>query len=221
MVIKYIIKQRILADCWKKHKILGPIPVEIHVLDHLRRIPFSDVLNRPPTTDQPHPETGHPNICSVLDFFEDAEHYYLCMPCFGRGKDLFDHVDAAPDGLPLPEVQSIFAQIASAIAFLHMHGIVHRDIKDENIILDGKGNVQLIDFGSAAYVKEGRKFDTFSGTLDFAAPEVLRGERYDGKVVDVYALGVLGYVLVCGECPFWNSEEALLGKSALSITSPY
>lgn len=102
----------------------------------------------------------------MLDFFEDAEHYYLCMPCCGNGKDLFDHVEMFPDGLPLKEVQSITTQIASAVAFLHMHGIVHRDIKDENVTLDGNGLVQLIDFGSAAYIKEGRKFDTFSGTLE-------------------------------------------------------
>jgi len=172
VIIKYIIKQRILADCWKKQKILGPIPVEIHVLDHLRRIPYSDPLPRSPTDTVPRPLTGHPNICSVLDFFEDAEHYYLCMPCFGTGQDLFDYVDNAPDGLPITEVQNIFTQVTSAVAFLHLHGIVHRDIKDENVILDGKGGVQLIDFGSAAYLKEGRKFDTFSGTLESVAHSI-------------------------------------------------
>jgi hypothetical protein len=71
LIIKYIIKQRILADCWKKHKILGPIPVEIHVLDHLRRIPTASFLpGASPPVEQ---ITGHANICGMLDFFEDAE----------------------------------------------------------------------------------------------------------------------------------------------------
>lgn len=134
--------------------------------------------------------------------------YYMVMPRFGQGEDLFDYVEAAPDGLDGRAMLSIFGQVADAIAFLHSVGIVHRDIKDENVILDGDGRVQLIDFGSAAYVREARKFDTFSGTLEcvmwsrtccvvvmqrshsFAAPEVLRGERYGGRETDIWALGV-------------------------------
>lgn len=98
------------------------------------------------------------------------------MPCAGgnelddegsqSGQDLFDLVEACPDGLAIASAHRIFSQVADAVCFLHDHGIVHRDIKDENIVLDLEGNVQVIDFGSAAYVKEGRKFDTFSGTLE-------------------------------------------------------
>ncbi|ORY90318.1 kinase-like domain-containing protein [Leucosporidium creatinivorum] len=239
LIIKYIIKQRILADCWKKHKILGPIPIEVHVLDHLRRVPY---MPRPPGRRRPGggfmrpvgvmarrdsaPSikegtiTGHPNICGMLDFFEDGEFYYLVMPQAGAdpdnpsapgGQDLFDYVDIHPDGLSPLTIRRIFSQISDAIFFLHEHGIVHRDIKDENVVLDHEGNVQLIDFGSAAYVKDGKKFDTFSGTLDFAAPEVLRGARYGGKEQDLWALGVLLYVLICGECPFWSPDEAMTG----------
>ncbi|GAA5828072.1 hypothetical protein JCM11251_005718 [Rhodosporidiobolus azoricus] len=268
LIIKYVIKQRILADCWKKHKILGPIPIEVHVLDHLRRVPYeprpafhylsssSRAINgsgRKPKSGAPvrrdsapkldlwtggegggTVRTGHPNVCGLLDFFEDNEFYMLVMPqataspssCSSlptsqtsstdfqplkHGQDLFDHVDANPTGLPPSEIRHILRQLTDALWFLHEHSIVHRDIKDENVVLDGDGTVRLIDFGSAAYVKEGRKFDTFSGTLDFAAPEVLKGARYGGKEQDVWALGVLGYVIVCGECPFWSPDEATQG----------
>ncbi|GAA5945397.1 hypothetical protein JCM3775_003882 [Rhodotorula graminis] len=254
LVVKYVIKQRILADCWKKHKILGPIPIEVHVLDHLRRVPYEprprlNYLSRrsggaggarkgPPGAhvrrdsapqldlwhggkDGAPVQTGHPNVCPLLDFWEDAHYYYLVMPSATaepthgaqprHGQDLFDFVDAHPDGLGPAPLQRILAQIADAVCFLHEHSIVHRDIKDENVVLDPEGNVRLIDFGSAAYVKEGRKFDTFSGTLDFAAPEVLKGARYSGKEQDIWALGVLGYVLICGECPFWSPDEAMQG----------
>ncbi|GAA5969303.1 hypothetical protein JCM8115_006756 [Rhodotorula mucilaginosa] len=257
LIIKYVIKQRILADCWKKHKILGPIPIEVHVLDHLRRVPYeprpplnyiarrrnssSNRFKGQPLRRDSAPKldlwhggedggivrTGHPNICPLLDYWEDSEFYFLVMPqataaCTAhpeaddpprRGQDLFDYVDAHPDGLAPNDIHNILAQVADALWFLHEHSIVHRDIKDENVAMDPTGLVRLIDFGSAAYVKESRKFDTFSGTLDFAAPEVLKGARYGGKEQDVWALGVLGYVLVCGECPFWSPDEAMQGIS--------
>ncbi|KAK4046648.1 serine/threonine protein kinase [Microbotryomycetes sp. JL201] len=239
VIIKYIFKHRILADCWKGHKVFNAVPIEVHVLDHLRRVPYTPkppgrrradgayirpvALHRRRDSAPSLKEgtlTGHPNICGMLDFFEDQNYYYLVMPHAGAdpdnpdapgGQDLFDYVDAHPDGLDPDTIYRVLFQIANAVYFLHEHGIVHRDIKDENVVLDRHGNVQLIDFGSAAYVKAGKKFDTFSGTADFAAPEVLRGARYDGKEQDIWALGVLGYVLICGECPFWAQEEAMKG----------
>ncbi|SPC61177.1 related to serine/threonine-protein kinase [Ustilago sp. UG-2017b] len=241
VVIKYIIKSRILADCWRRHRVLGPIPVEIHVMDQLRRIAYVPPVKprpwapkRPKTLEEYRARkrleaergealgktgssaptataTSHPNICRMLDFFEDHEFYYLVMPCFGRGQDLFDHVESAPDGLAASQCRSIFGQVADALWFLHANNIVHRDIKDENIILDGEGNAQFIDFGSAAHVRPGKLFDTFSGTLDYAAAEILQGEKYAGQAQDVWALGVVGFVLLCGECPFWNGEEAVQG----------
>ena len=260
VIIKYIIKSRILADCWRRHRILGPIPIEIHVMDQLRRLPYAPPPHPPPwsprrarvpgvyppraPTDFEHEDTrqnsgnggdtskdstdvstfsttlptsekgmSHPNICKMLDFFEDHEFYYMVMPCFGTGQDLFDYVESSPAGLHTFQVRSIFGQVADALRFLHANNIVHRDIKDENVILDGQGNAQLIDFGSAAHVRPGRLFDTFSGTLDYAAAEVLRGEKYAGPPQDIWALGVVGYVLLCGECPFWNGEEAIQGLS--------
>lgn len=133
------------------------------------------------------------------------------MPKFGAGLDLFDRVESAPDGLEPYDIRSLLGQLSDALRFLHSNGIVHRDIKDENVILDGKGHCQLIDFGSAAHWRPGRKWDTFSGTLDYASPEILRGEMYSGKEQDVWALGVVGYVLICGETPFLSAEEAQVG----------
>lgn len=223
--IKYIIKSRILADCWRRHKMLGPIPIEIHVMDQLRRLSYKPRSQSPPWSveqllnlklgkqQQPLDDSlGHPSLCKMLDFFEDREFYYMVMPCFGAGQDLFDHVESQPHGLSSMQVRCIFGQIADGLRFLHQNNIVHRDVKDENVILDGRGHVQIIDFGSAAHVnKNGRLFDTFSGTLDYAAAEILKGEKYGGKEQDVWALGVVGYVLVCGDCPFWNGEEAIQG----------
>lgn len=148
------------------------------------------------------PERGHPNVCKLLDFFEDREFYYLVMPRYGTGVDLFDYVESHPNGLPAFEVRSFIGQLTDAVRFLHANGIVHRDIKDENVILDGTGRCQLIDFGSAAHWRPGKRWDTFSGTLHYASPEILRGEMYGGKEQDVWALGTVAYVLLVGETPF-------------------
>ena len=109
------------------------------------------------------------------------------------------------------------------------HEIVHRDIKDENVVLGPNEKCVLIDFGSSGLARKAG-WDTFSGTqvlnfswsffntknniyyrLDYAGPEILRGERYYGKEQDVWAFGVVAYVLLVGECPFMTAAEAQEG----------
>lgn len=160
------------------------------------------------------PERGHPNICKLLDFFEDREFYYVVMPRFGTGVDLFDRVESQPAGLEPFEVRSLVGQLTDALRFLHANGIVHRDIKDENVILDGDGRCQLIDFGSAAHWRPGKRWDTFSGTLHYASPEILRGEMYGGKEQDVWALGAVCYVLLVCETPFAELPDEVLAGLA-------
>ena len=132
------------------------------------------------------------------------------MPRFGTGVDLFDRVESQPSGLEPFEIRTVLGQLADAVRFLHLNGIVHRDIKDENVILDGTGRCQLIDFGSAAHWRPGKRWDTFSGTLHYASPEILRGEMYGGKEQDIWALGVVAYVLLVGETPFSDLPDEVL-----------
>ncbi|KAF9350028.1 hypothetical protein BGX34_001449, partial [Mortierella sp. NVP85] len=189
VVMKYIVKSRILVDCWTNDRVLGMIPMEVSVMHTLRKLP-------------------HPNIVMMMDFFEDEDFYYVEMALHGEGMDLFDYIELTPY-MTEDEIRGIFRQICSAVHHLHSNKIVHRDIKDENVILDQKGNIQLIDFGSSAYLKEGRKFDTFCGTLDYAAPEVLTGKKYEGRKQDIWALGILLYTLIYKENPFYNIDEIL------------
>jgi protein-serine/threonine kinase len=132
---------------------------------------------------------GHPNICPMLDFFEDEQYYYMIMPSTtmepaddgsSPPSDLFDLVESYPHGLPPDMIRSYLGQIADAMAFLHSKGIglsslhdglnfsadtwiVHRDIKDENVILGPNGKCILIDFGSSGLMRR-NGWDTFSGT---------------------------------------------------------
>ena len=155
MVIKYVTKRRILVDTWTRDRRLGTVPLEIHVMDFLRK-----------------PELRHPNIVEMVDFFEDDVNYYIEMLPHGiPGMDLFDYIELRAN-MEEKEVRSIFGQVVEAIWHLHERcGVVHRDVKDENVVLDGDGNVKLIDFGSAAYVKSG-PFEVFVGTIGELNPSV-------------------------------------------------
>lgn len=148
MVIKYVTKKRILVDTWTRDRRLGTVPLEIHVLDYLRR-----------------EDLRHPNIVEMAAFFEDEVNYYIEMIPHGLpGMDLFDYIELRTT-MDEDESRRIFVQVAEAVFHLHVHAkVVHRDIKDENVILDGDQNIKLIDFGSAAYIKNG-PFDVFVGTI--------------------------------------------------------
>ena len=148
MVVKYVTKRRILVDTWHRDRRLGTVPLEIHVLDYLRR----DGLQ-------------HPNIVEMADFFEDDINYYIEMVPHGLpGMDLFDYIELRVT-MEESECRKIFRQVAQALEHLHTKAkVVHRDIKDENVVLDGEGRVKLVDFGSAAYIKSG-PFDVFVGTI--------------------------------------------------------
>ncbi|KAF2449856.1 Pkinase-domain-containing protein [Karstenula rhodostoma CBS 690.94] len=191
-VIKYVTKRRILVDTWTRDRRLGTVPLEIHVLDYLRRDGFK-----------------HPNVVEMTDFFEDDVNYYIEMVPHGLpGMDLFDYIELRVN-MEEKECRKIFVQVADAVHHLHTKAkVVHRDIKDENVVLDGEGNIKLIDFGSAAYIKSG-PFDVFVGTIDYAAPEVLAGKAYRGKEQDVWALGILLYTIVYKENPFYSIDEIM------------
>ncbi|KAL8998488.1 MAG: hypothetical protein Q9169_002431 [Polycauliona sp. 2 TL-2023] len=192
VVLKYVTKKRILVDTWTRDRRLGTVPLEIHVLDYLRK----DGLK-------------HPNIVEMIGFFEDDINYYIEMVPHGLpGMDLFDYIEMRP-AMDEAECRNIFLQVVAALHHLHTKAlVVHRDIKDENIILDGENKVKLIDFGSAAYIKNG-PFDVFVGTIDYAAPEVLQGKSYRGKEQDVWALGILLYTLIYKENPFYSIDEIM------------
>ena len=148
VVLKYVTKRRILVDTWTRDRRLGTVPLEIHVLDYLRK----DGLR-------------HPNIVEMTDFFEDDINYYIEMVPHGLpGMDLFDYIELRST-MDEAECRNIFLQVVGALHHLHTKAlVVHRDIKDENIVLDGENKVKLIDFGSAAYIKNG-PFEVFVGTI--------------------------------------------------------
>ncbi|KAJ3129042.1 hypothetical protein HK098_002634 [Nowakowskiella sp. JEL0407] len=129
-------------------------------------------------------------------------------------RDLFETIQRKRN-LPESEVRHIFVQVVDAIDYLHnTKNMVHRDIKDENIIVEENLQVKLIDFGAASIIPSdpSQYFEKYCGTAQYASPEIIRGERYRGPPQDIWALGVLLYVLCFGSLPFPNSQAIVLGK---------
>jgi serine/threonine protein kinase len=94
---------------------------------------------------------------------------------------------------------------------LEQHGLVHRDIKDENVVVDSEYRIKLIDFGSASPIPTCKEdyFKRYNGTPHFAAPEIVRRRAYKGPQAEVWTLGVLLYTIIFGENPFHNAKDIL------------
>ncbi|XP_009069726.1 PREDICTED: PAS domain-containing serine/threonine-protein kinase, partial [Acanthisitta chloris] len=186
VVVKFIWKERVLEDCWVDDPDLGRVTQEIAILLRLQ----------------------HPSIIKVLEVFENEHFFQLVMEKHGSGLDLFTFIDNQPN-LDEPLASYIFRQLVSAVGYLHCKNILHRDIKDENIVIAEDFTIKLVDFGSAAYLEPGKLFYTFCGTIEYCSPEVLSGKPYHGPELEMWSLGVTLYTLVLGENPFCELEEAL------------
>ncbi|NXC04180.1 PASK kinase, partial [Orthonyx spaldingii] len=187
VVVKFIWKERVLKDCWVDNPGLGRVTQEIAILLKLQ----------------------HPSIIKVLDVFENECFFQLVMEKHGSGLDLFTFIDNQPS-LDEPLASYIFRQLVSAVGYLHCRNILHRDIKDENIVIAEDFTIKLVDFGSAAYLEPGKLFYTFCGTIEYCSPEVLSGKpEYHGPELEMWSLGITLYTLVLGENPFCELEEAL------------
>ncbi|KAG9071689.1 hypothetical protein KI688_005902 [Linnemannia hyalina] len=115
------------------------------------------------------------------------------------------------------QARVIFKQIVECVHYLNSRGICHRDIKDENFVIDNDLRVKLIDFGSAVIIPkpQGKLFDRYYGTIDYASPEILRGEKYRAEAAEIWSLGILFYIILYGEVPFSDPVQAISGPYTL------
>lgn len=125
--------------------------------------------------------------------------------------DLFECIEHHSK-LTESQARLIFGQIVDCVHYLNSKGICHRDIKDENIVIDNDFVVKLIDFGSAVIIPpQGKVFDRFYGTINYASPEILMGEKYRAEAAEIWSLGILLYTILYGEVPFNDPQQAISG----------
>lgn len=156
----------------------------------------------------------HPHIIRLYQVMETEKMIYLVTE-YAPGGEIFDHL-VRNGRMPEPEARRIFRQIVLAVRYLHQQRVVHRDLKAENLLLDADNNIKLADFGFSNEYTPGVPLNTWCGSPPYAAPEIFEGKQYDGPRADVWSLGVVLYVLVCGALPFDGPTMQLLRSVVVS-----
>jgi hypothetical protein len=173
-------------------------------------------------------QLDHPNICPLFDLGEHDGVAYLVMPLLD-GESLLDRLRRG--AVPLPDALRIATSLASALGYAHGHGVLHRDIKPQNVLLLADGRVLLLDFGvaksQALETAEAEadttpaltRFGQVFGTPEYMSPEQLSARVVDGRS-DMFSLGILIYLVVTGTHPFRGATAAVTSAAILNRPTP-
>jgi len=158
-------------------------------------------------------KVNHENVLSLKEIYETENQLSLVMELVTGGELFFKIVERG--SYSEKDASSIVRQIVNGVKYLHSLGIAHRDLKPENLLCSGEDNmvIKIADFGLSKIFAGGQQLVTSCGTPDYAAPEVLTGESSYEKSVDLWSVGVITYVLLCGFPPFFaKTQPALFEK---------
>jgi eukaryotic-like serine/threonine-protein kinase len=172
---------------------------------------------------------NHPNICTVYEVAEFEGRPFIAME-FVEGRPLSMEIPST--GLALDQVERYGLQLADALAHAHSRGVIHRDLKAANIIVTPSGRLKVLDFGISERIQPGRIGDgttvidqswesqhTFTGTLPYIAPEILKGQEADVRS-DIWSLGVVLYEMAAGQRPFGGATAFELSAAILRERAP-
>jgi serine kinase len=187
VAVKIVTKKKAPDDYLTKF-----LPREIQVMKHLR----------------------HENIVGLHEAIETSSRIYIILDLADNG-DLLEFI-RSNGAIQEDEARRLFHQLIDATEYLHNKGVVHRDLKCENILLNHGNRIIISDFGFARTqhimpdTNKRRLSQTFCGSYAYAPPEILRGIAYDGTLADIWSLGVVLYTMVCASLPFDDTNLKVL-----------
>jgi len=190
------------------------VALKVIYKEKLEKYGFHDHLRREIKIQQ---AIDHPNVLRLFTWFHDEERVVLVLEYAARG-ELYKVLQTA-GRFTERTAATYVASLADALAYCHKKHVIHRDIKLENLLLDIKGQIKIADFGWA--VQSNAKRHTFCGTIDYLAPEMIKGTGHD-RAVDNWALGILCYEFLYGSPPFQveDQENTLRRILTMDLTFP-
>lgn len=191
---------RVAVKKIEKNKMVLPIAVE----DVKREVKILQALS------------GHENVVQFYHAFDDDSYVYIVMELC-EGGELLDRILSKKDSRYTEKDAAIVVrQMLKVAAECHLHGLVHRDMKPENFLFKSPkddSSLKATDFGLSDFIRPGKKFSDIVGSAYYVAPEVLK--RKSGPESDVWSIGVITYILLCGRRPFWDKTEDGIFKEVL------
>ncbi|KAK6923014.1 Protein kinase domain [Dillenia turbinata] len=191
--------QQVAVKVIPKAKMTTPIAIE----DVRREVKILRALN------------GHINLVKFYDAFEDHDNVYIVMELC-EGGELLDRILSRGGKYTEDDAKAVMIQILNVVAFCHLQGVVHRDLKPENFLFttkDENSQLKAIDFGLSDFVKPDERLNDIVGSAYYVAPEVLH--RSYSTEADVWSVGVIAYILLCGSRPFWARTESGIFRAVL------
>ncbi|KAI5598902.1 hypothetical protein POPTR_002G176700v4 [Populus trichocarpa] len=159
--------------------------------------------------------SGHRHLVKFYDAFEDANNVYIVMELC-EGGELLDRILARGGRYTEEDAKAIIVQILCVVAFCHLQGVVHRDLKPENFLFTSgseDADMKLIDFGLSDFFRPDERLNDIVGSAYYVAPEVLH--RSYSLEADIWSIGIITYILLCGSRPFWARTESGIFRAVL------
>ena len=161
----------------------------------------------------------HKNVVELIEVLETQDHVYIVME-LAEGGDLLDYINKKRF-LNNEDAKGLFHDLVDGLFECHRLRFVHRDLKCENMLLSRNLRLKISDFGFARHFSDTQKLQTYCGSYAYAAPEIIIGEPYLGRMADIWSIGVILYAMVCGKLPFKDKDaKTLLSDVASKLHFP-